>query len=139
MAINEHWGTGFEVSRDPNAGVRRDDVPGEAGGWTRPTGEVGAYSAEVHEVRPLTHELTIGGVLGLGGAHLFVPHRTDIHFLDGRRASLDDIRKGDRVAAIYHEVDHLPFDRENGRGPDRRYEAVHMVVVPRRQERGAQG
>jgi len=93
MAINEHWGTGFDVNRDPNAGVRKDTVPGEASGWSRPTGKVGAYSAEVHENRSLTHELTIGGILGLGGTHLHVPHGAQIQFLDGRRAQLEDIRE----------------------------------------------
>ncbi|HKJ71233.1 MAG TPA: hypothetical protein VKA55_05735 [Gammaproteobacteria bacterium] len=131
MAINEHWGTGFEVNRDPNAGVRRDTVPGEAPGWTRPTGRVGAHSAEVHENRSLTHELHIGGILGLGGTHLHVPHGTEIHFLDGRRGRLEDIREGDTVAAIYHEVEHRPFEVADERGPEKRFEAMHLVVVPR--------
>ncbi len=139
MAINEHWGTGFEVSRDPNARVRRDEVPGEAAGWTRPTGRVEAYSAEVHEIRPLTQELTIGGILGLGGTRLHVPHRADIHFLDGHRAYLEDIRKGDTVAAIYQEVEHRPFGMGDERGPDTRYEAIHLVVLPGRREAGGTG
>jgi hypothetical protein len=132
MAINEHWGTGFEVSRDPNADVRRDSVPGEESGWSRPTGKVGAYSAEVQENRTLTHELTIGGILGLGGTHLYVPHGAQVQFLDGRRAQLEDIRAGDTVAAIYHEVEHKPLGVADERGPERRYEAIHLVVSPRR-------
>jgi hypothetical protein len=136
MAINEHWGTGFEVSRDPNAGVRRDTVPGEAAAWSRPTGRIGAHSAVVHENRPLTHELTIGGVLGLGGTHLYIPHNAEIRFFDGRAAELDEIREGDTVAAIYHEVEHLPFEVADERGPEKRYEALQLLIAPRRAKRG---
>ena len=132
MAINEHWGTGFEVSRDPNAGVRKDTVPGDERAWTRPTGKVGAYSAEVHESRSLTHELTIGGILGLGGTHLHVPFGAQIQFLDGRRAQLEDIREGDTVAAIYHEVEHLPVEATDEKGAEKRYEAIHLVIKPRK-------
>lgn len=139
MAINEHWGTGFEVSRDPNAGVRRDAVPGEAAGWARPTGKVDANSAVVHSVRPLTHELIMGGILGLGRAHLHVPHAAGLQFLDGRAASLEDIRPGDTVAAIYHEVEHRPFEVADERGPERRLEALHLVIAPRRNAAGGDG
>ena len=139
MAINEHWGTGFDVNRDPNAGVRKDTVPGEASGWSRPTGKVSAYSAEVHENRPLTHELTIGGILGLGGTHLHVPHGAQIQFLDGRRAQIEDIRAGDTVAAIYHEVAHRPFEAPDETGPEKRYEAVHLVVSPRQASNKGKG
>ena len=131
MAINEHWGTGFDVNRDPNAGVRRDTVPQEGGAWIRPTGRIGAHSSVVHENRPLTYELTVGGLLGLGGVHLHVPYRADIHFLDGRRAYLEDIREGDHVAAIYQEVEHLPAGVADERGPEKRYEAIHLVISPR--------
>lgn len=129
MAINEHWGTGFEVNRDPNSGVRRDEVPKEAA-WTRPTGRIGAHSATVHEIRPLTHELTIGGLLGLGGHHIYVPHGAQIHFLDGRPAHLADIHKGDHVAAIYHEVEHRSQGVADESGASTRYEAVHLLISP---------
>ncbi|MFA9459317.1 hypothetical protein [Thiohalorhabdus methylotrophus] len=138
MAINEHWGTGFDVNRDPNAAVRRDTLPGGGGPWTRPTGRVGAYSAEVQESRSLTHELTMGGVLGLGGVHLHVPYNADIHFLDGSRGQLEDIRKGDHVAAIYHQVEHLPSDAAAERRPELRYEAIHLVIAPRSAGGGGQ-
>jgi hypothetical protein len=131
MAINEHWGTGFEVNPDPNGAVRRDGIPSESAAWTRPTGKVGAHSAEVTENRSVSHELTIGGILGLGGVHLHIPNNTDIRFLDGRKAFLEDIRKGDQVAAIYHQVEHMPFGVADERGPTTRYEAVSLLVSPR--------
>ncbi|MFP4560517.1 MAG: hypothetical protein ACLFRB_01160 [Thiohalorhabdus sp.] len=136
MAINEHWGTGFEVNRDPNAGVRRDAVAGEDTTWTRATGKVEACSAEVHTIRPLTHELTVGGILGMGGTHLYVPSNADIRKPDGRPVHLEDIRPGDRVAAIYQEVEHRPFGVADEQGPERQLEALHLVVAPREHGEG---
>lgn len=130
MAINEHWGTGFEVNRDPNAGVRKDTVPHDEVSRGRATGKIGAYSAEVHENRPLTHELTIGGVLGLGGTHLYVPHQVEIRFFDGSHGTLEDIREGDTVAAIYKEVEHSHSENDS-KGPNKRLEAVQLMVGPR--------
>ncbi|KPV41388.1 hypothetical protein AN478_02070 [Thiohalorhabdus denitrificans] len=136
MAINEHWGTGFEVNRDPNAGVRRDMVPDEDAGWARATGKVGACSAAVHEIRPLTHELTIGGILGMGGTHLYVTNKTDIRWPDGSPVELGEIREGDQVAAIYQEVEHRSFEVADEQGPERQLEAIHLVVVPREHGKG---
>ena len=130
MAINEHWGTGFDVNRDPNGAVRRDAVPSEETNACRSTGRIGAHSATVTENRSVTHELTIGGILGLGGVHLQVPHNTDIRFPNGRTAQLEDIREGDHVAAIYQEVEHQSFGVADERGPCCRYEAVSMLVAP---------
>ena len=131
MSINEHWGMGFEVNRDPNAGVRRDAVPNDDSVWVRPTGKVGAYSAEVHENRPLTHEVTIGGILGLGGAHLHVPRTAEIRFLDGQPSSLEAIREGDTVAAIYQEVEYRYLESGAARDTEKRLEAIQLVVSPR--------
>lgn len=131
MAINEHWGTGFEVNRDPNGAVRKDTVPEDPITGPRGTGKIGAYSGEVHANRPLTHEITIGGVLGIGGTHLYVPHQAEIRFLDGQRGQLEEIREGDTVAAIYQEVEHH-LEEEAAKGPDKRLEAIQLVVAQNR-------
>lgn len=137
MSINEHWGMGFEVNRDPNAGVRRDGVPDDDSVWTRPTGKVDALSAQIHENRPLTHEVTIGGILGLGGTHLHVPRTAEIRFLDGQPASLEAIREGDTVAAIYQEVEYRHLESGITKGPEKRLEAIQLVVA--RQPSGPDG
>ncbi|MFB6261719.1 MAG: hypothetical protein ABEJ96_01010 [Thiohalorhabdaceae bacterium] len=131
MAINEHWGTGFEVNPDPNAAVRKDTVAGDQAPGIRMTGKIGAHSGEVHANRPLTHELTIGGVLGIGGTHLYVPHKAEVRFLDGHRGRIEDIREGDTVAATYQEVEHN-HEEEGAKGPDRRLEAIQLVVARNR-------
>ncbi|MEF8794082.1 hypothetical protein [Thiohalorhabdus sp.] len=137
MAINEHWGTGFEVNRDPNAAVRKDTVPENQITATTTTGKVGAYSGEVHTNRPLTHEITLGGVLGIGGTHLYVPRQAEIRFLDGRRGQLEEIRKGDAVAAIYQEV--APNHKEeSAKGPGKRLEAIQLLVA-RNRAQGTEG
>lgn len=127
MAINEHWGFGFEVNRDPNGDTRRDNIPHEAA-KTRATGRIGAHSAKVKAVRPQTHELDLAGLFGLGSHQIHVPQSTLIHYADGRSAHLGDISPGDRVAVVCHEVEHQSQGVGDESGGSTRYEAVHVLI-----------
>ena len=127
MAINEHWGFGFEVNRDPNGDARRDHIPAEQAS-TRATGRIGGHTGKVKAVRPQTHELTVSGRLGWGKHHIHVPQGALVHFADGRSGHLADISPGDRVAVVCHEVDHQPQGVADESGAARRYEAVHVLV-----------